>query len=253
MRKQVRQRPAEAIELDTGPDEAPARQVILVELHRAALRVEHLQRESPVTCRLARHHAQHELAIAHHALHAGGLDRPPGEPTGHITVHAPPPGIECRLDRLVGQRVEPALVVAALRLQHHPLRPDDVLSAHPDERLGVIVACGLLAAAGHQHPLVALDHLVGRHRVRGPVQRQPVAAGGIEQPQRCPPQRRMSCGRQTPCRTCLSRRHGRQLRRRRLPLAAEDVPQPHQRNATLTVRPNRSPRRTACIRASSAL
>ena len=83
--------------------------------------------------------AKHELAIFDGGNHGAGLKRAPGLTTSHVAAVAVAPFIKSGFDRLVGQRVQLAGFIAALRLQRHTLGADDVLAAHTNERAGVVV------------------------------------------------------------------------------------------------------------------
>ena len=124
--------------------------------------------------------AQHELAILHARSHGAGLNGSPGLRAGHVGAVSLAPARPGRLDRLVRVLVQLAGAVLRLRLQHHALRPDDVLPAHADERLRIIVVRRLFARSRHQHALVLADQLVCGHGMRQPVAGRPVALCAVE-------------------------------------------------------------------------
>ena len=179
--KVVRQRPAILVEFDASTNEPPSRQVVLVMLRIAALRVEHLQRDAERACVGTENHAKHELAVDHGRGHCCGLQRAPGLHASHIARIPPRPEGKRILDGGIGMRVEPTILAPALCLQKHPARASHVRASQAHEGARIVVVARLFARPRHQHALVLADDHVSLGWRRGPVGGQPVNARSVKE------------------------------------------------------------------------
>ena len=164
----VRDRPPVAVKLDALTDEISVWQPIFNHIHRAALRVQQLQRKAPRPCVSPEHQAHEEFTVFCHAVYAGGLDGTPGQFPGHIAVGLFAPCVKRQFNGFIRQRVKFPGVILAFCLQKNAFWPHNVCAAQTQELFGIIIVGGLFAGTCHQDALIFGNDFISRQRLCTP-------------------------------------------------------------------------------------